>query len=189
MTNVTAECEGSFGPERLRRFALELRGEICRKIFRLHDHRGVLFVDWAERPTPQEIAAVIDEWGRHENNAITYHYEMGVELVGCVPRYNPFDGSDRTHLAAIEHLRTARDLLKKTTKHMKQNGAGPETVKRLFQSLKLAESALRHARRAHPIEKRGMARPTEKSLDPGEVEAEEGPEIIRGCERLKATAF
>jgi len=153
MTNVTAECEGSFGPERLRRFALELRGEICRKISKLHDHRGVLFVDWAERPTPQEIAAVIDEWGRHENNAITYHYEMGVELVGCVPRYNPFDGSDRTHLAAIEHLRTARDLLKKTGMRMKKNGVKLHTIKRLFQSLKLTESALRHARRSQAIDK------------------------------------
>ena len=28
-------------------------------------------------------------------------------------RYKPFDGSDCTHRAAIEHLRTARDLLKK----------------------------------------------------------------------------
>jgi hypothetical protein len=73
-------------------------------------------------------------------------------MVGCVPRYNPFDGSDHTHLAAIEHLRTARDLLKKTGKSMKQNGSGLDKVKRLFQSLKLTESALRHARRCQAVD-------------------------------------
>ena len=85
-------------------------------------------------------------WERHESDPITYHYENGVELVGCAPMYNPFDGSDHTHLA-IEYLRTARDLLKKTGKRMKENSARPDKVKRLFQSLKLTESALRHARR------------------------------------------
>ena len=161
MTNVTAEYEESVCPERLRRFKAELWGEICRKISRLHEHKGILFVDWTERPSAQDIATVTDAWGRHDSNSVTYHYEMGVELVGCVPRYNPFDDSDHTHLAAIEHLRTARDLLKKTGKRMKQNGAGPNTVKRLFQALKLTESALRHARRSHFVDHKAMERPTE----------------------------
>src|SRR6476620_8049929 len=112
----------------------------------------ILFINWAERPSVQDIAAVMDAWGPDESDHITYHYERGVELVGCVPRYNPFDGSDHTHLAAFEHLRTARDLLKKTGKSMKQNGSGPDKVKRLFQSLKLTESALRHARRCQAVD-------------------------------------
>lgn len=154
MTNVTAEYEVSDGPERLRRFKAELWGEICRKISRLHEHKGILFVDWVERPSAQDIASVTDAWGRHDSDSVTYHYEMGVELVGCAPRYNPFDGSDHTQLAAIEYLRTARDLLKKTGKRMKQNGTGPNTVKRLFQALKLTESALRHARRCQAADKK-----------------------------------
>jgi hypothetical protein len=152
MTNVTAECDGSVCLERRRRFEVELGYEVSKKISKLHDHRGILFINWAERPSVQDIAAVIDAWGRDESDLITYHYERGVELVGCVPRYNPFDGSDHTHLAAIEHLRTARDLLKKTGKSMKQNGGGSDKVKRLFQSLKLTESALRHARRCQAID-------------------------------------
>jgi hypothetical protein len=124
MTNVTAECDGSVCPERRRRFEVELGYEVSKKISKLHDRRGILFVNWAERPSVQDIAAVTDAWGRDESDLITYHYEKGVELVGCVPRYNPFDGLDHTHLAAIEHLRTARDLLKKTGKSMKQNGRG-----------------------------------------------------------------
>jgi len=35
---------------------------------------------------------------------------------------------------------------------MKQNGSGPDKVKRLFQSLKLTESALRHARRCQAVD-------------------------------------
>jgi hypothetical protein len=151
MTDIVAECGKAFCPERLRRLEAELGYEVLRKISKLHDYKGILFVNWAERPSVQDIAAVMDAWGRDESNLITYHYEMGVELIGCAPRYNPFDGSDCTHLAAIEHLRTARDLLKKTTKRMKQNGTGPST--RLFQALKLTESALRHARRFHVTEK------------------------------------
>jgi hypothetical protein len=152
MTNVTAECDGSLCSERRRRFEVELGYGVGRKISKLHDYRGILFVNWAERPTAQDIAIVTDAWGRHGSDPITYHYENGVELVSCAPRYNPFDGSDHTHLAAIEHLRTARDLLKKTTKRMKQNGTGPSTGKRLFQALKLTESALRHARRCQAID-------------------------------------
>jgi hypothetical protein len=152
MTNVTAECDGSLCPERRRRFEVELGYEVGRKISKLHAHRAILFVNWGERPSAQDIAAVTDAWGRDESDLITYHYEKGVELVGCASRYNPFDGSDHSHLAAIEHLRTARDLLKKTSKRMKKNGTGPTTVKRLFQALKLTESALRHARRSHSID-------------------------------------
>ena len=103
---------GTLCSERRRRFEVELGYEVGRKISKLHDHRGILFVNWAERPSAQDIAAVTDAWGRDESDLITYHYENGVELVGCGPRYNPFEGSDQTHLSAIEHLRTARDLLK-----------------------------------------------------------------------------
>jgi hypothetical protein len=96
---------------------------------------------------------VMDAWGRQESDPIAYHRENGVELVGCAPRYNPFDGLDQTHLAAMEHLRAARDLLKKTAKRMKQNATVANAGKRLFQALKLTESALRHARRSHVTEK------------------------------------
>jgi hypothetical protein len=126
---------------------VELGYEVGRKISKLHDRKGILFVNWAERPSLQDIAAVTEAWGRYESDPITYHYENGVKLVGCIPRYDPFDGSDHSHLAAIEHLRAARDLLKKTTKLMKQNGTEPNSVKRLFQAIKLTESALRHVRR------------------------------------------
>jgi hypothetical protein len=152
MTNVTAEGEGTFRAERLRGVEAELGREICRKLSTLYDHNGVLFVDWAERPSTQEIATVIEVWGRHEDKPITYHYELGVELVTAAARFNPFEASDYTRRAAIEHLRTARDLLKKAARLMKKNGSRPQSVKRLFQSLKLAESALRHARRCNTID-------------------------------------
>ena len=151
MTNVTAEGERTFRLERLREVEAELGLEIRRKLSTLYDHKGVLFVDWAERPSTHEIATVIEVWGRHEDKPITYHYELGVELVAAA-RFNPFEASDYTHRAAIEHLRTARDLLKKAGRLMKKNGSRPQSVKRLFQSLKLAESALRHARRCNTID-------------------------------------
>ena len=94
-----------------------------------------------------------DAWGSRESDPM-YHYEKGVELVGCAPRYNPFDGSDHSHLSAIEHLRTARDLFKKTIKRIKQDSTDPNTVKRLFQAIKLTESALRHARRSQVMNKK-----------------------------------
>ena len=114
MTNVITERDGSVCLERRRRFEVELGYEVGRKISKLYDRKGILFVNWAERPSAQDIAAVTDAWGRYESDPIMYHYENGVELVGCLPTYNPFLGSDDSHLAAIEHLRTARDLLKKT---------------------------------------------------------------------------
>jgi len=91
-------------------------------------------------------------WRRHEDKPITYHYELGVELAAAAARYTPFEASDYTYRAAIEHLRTARDLLKKAGRLMKKNGSRPHSVKRLFQSLKSAESALRHARRCNAID-------------------------------------
>jgi len=149
MTNVTVEGEGIFRLERLRGVEAELGPEIKRKLSTLYDHKGVLFVDWTERPSAQEIATVIELWGRHEDKPITYHYELGVELVAAGARYNPFEASDYTYRAAIEHLRTARDLLKKAGRLLKKNGSRPHSVNRLFQSLKLAEGALRHARRCN----------------------------------------
>ena len=159
MTNVTEERDRFLRPDRRRRFEMEIGYEVGRKISKLHDRKGILFVDWAERPSAQDIAAVANAWGNTESDPITYHYENGVELVGCVPRYNPFGGSDDSH--AVEYLRTARDLLKNTTKTMKQNGTGPSALKRLFQALKLTESALRHARRSHFIDNKGTERTSE----------------------------
>jgi hypothetical protein len=156
---------------------MELGHEVGSKIFKLYDRKGILFVNWAERPSAQDIEAVTDAWRRYESDPILYHYENGVELVGCVQKSNPFDGSDQDHLAAIEHLRTARDLLKKITKRTKQNGTEPKSVKRLFQAIKLSESALRHVRRCQAVDKiKGAEKPTspeKKSLDYGEVEAED----------------
>jgi len=62
MTNVTAEGEGPFRLERLRGVEAELGREICGKLATLYDHKGVLFVDWAERPSTHEIATVIEVW-------------------------------------------------------------------------------------------------------------------------------
>jgi hypothetical protein len=153
MTNVSTEADGVC-LERRRRFEVELGYQIGRKISKLCDRKGILFVNWAERPSAQDIAAVTDAWAHYESDPIVYHYENGVELVGCAQKYNPFDASDQYQLAAIEHLRTARDLLKKTTKRMKQNGTEPNDVKRLFQAIKLAESALRHVRRSQLMNKK-----------------------------------
>jgi hypothetical protein len=167
MTKVTTEGEEPLRLERLRGVEAEMEREICGKILWLHDHKGVLFVDWAERPSPQEIMTVIETWGRHEKEPVTYHYEMGVELVAATTRYNPFGSAGDIHRAAIEHLRAARDLLKKTGVRMKKTGgSGSRAIKRHFQSLKLAESALRHARRCQAInleentEKQAASRPT-----------------------------
>jgi len=148
MTNVTSECDGPACAKRRRRFEVELGYEVARKICKLHDRKGILFVDWAERPTAQDIAIVTEAWAQCESDPIIYHYENGVELVGCTHRYNPFDGSDQSHLAAIEQLRAARDLLKRTIKRIEQGSTEPYNVKRLFQAIKLTESALRHARRS-----------------------------------------
>jgi hypothetical protein len=153
MTNVSAERDGFVALNAVARFEVELGYEVGSKISKLYDRKGILFVNWAERPTARDIAMVSDARSRYESDPITYHYENGVELVGCAPRYNPFDGSDQTHLAAIEHLRAARDLLKKTGKCMKQTATAVNIGKRLFQALKLTESALRHARRSHVTEK------------------------------------
>jgi len=152
--NLTAQGHQSLRLERLRRVEGELDREISSKISRLHDHNGVLFVNWTMRPSPQEIEAVVNAWGRHENEPITCHYEAGVELVGAVRRYNPFEGSGCTHLAAMEHLRAARTLLKEMGKRMKKNGSGSQATNRIFQSLKLAEGALRHARRCHMLKRK-----------------------------------
>ena len=138
--------------ERLRLIEAELANDIRGKISRLHDHKGVLFVNWTERPDPQEIAIVMNVWGRHENEPVTYHFKAGVELVGSIRRYNPFAGSEHTYVAAIEHLRTARDLLKRGGAREKKKGDRPHIVKRLFQSLKLTESALGHLRRCQAID-------------------------------------
>jgi hypothetical protein len=148
---VTAQDGQPSSLERLRHIEAELENNIRKKISKLHDHKGILFVNWTERPSVQEIAILIEVWGRHEDDPVTYHYEGGVELVGATPRYNPFEGTVHTQLAAIEHLRTARDLLKKHGTREKKNGSRPHIIKRLFQSLKLTESALRHLRRCRAI--------------------------------------
>jgi hypothetical protein len=148
---VTAQDGQPSSLERLRRVEAELENIIRNKISKLHDHKGILFVNWTERPSVQEIAILIELWGRHEDDPVTYHYEGGLELVGATPRYNPFEGSGHSQFAAIEHLRTARDLLKKDGAREKKNGSRPHIIKRLFQSLKLTESALRHLRRCQAI--------------------------------------
>ena len=81
MTNVTTERDGFVC---LTPLEVELGYEVGRKISKLYDRKGILFVNWAERPSAQDIAAVTDAWGRYESHPIMYHYENGVELVGCV---------------------------------------------------------------------------------------------------------
>ena len=90
MTNVTADGDGPLCPERRRRFEVELGYEIGKKISKLHDHGGILFVNWAKRLSAQDIAAVKDAWGSHESDFIMYHYEMGVELARLRPKIQSF---------------------------------------------------------------------------------------------------
>ena len=54
--------------------------------------------------------------------------------------------------AAIEHLRTARQLLKQTAALMQKNNSTRLPRKRIVQALKLAESALRTAGRSQTSE-------------------------------------
>ena len=70
---------------------------------------------WIRRnaQAPRKFATVIELWGHHEDRPITVHYQLGVELVAAAARYRPCEASDYTYRAAIEHLRTARDLLKR----------------------------------------------------------------------------
>jgi hypothetical protein len=149
---TSSHNEELFRLERLRVVEDELSEQLdTEKISRLHDRNGVFYVDWAERPDSNEIAAVVKVWGNQENEPTINHFEMGVELVGAVTRYNPFATTNDTHGAAIEHLRAARDLLKKIGTRMKKSGA-PRAAKRHFQSLRLAEGALRHSRRCQAID-------------------------------------
>ena len=53
-----------------------------------------------------------------------------------------------TTRAAIEHLRTARQLLKQTAALMQKSNSTSLPRKRIVHALKLAESALRTARRS-----------------------------------------
>jgi hypothetical protein len=53
-----------------------------------------------------------------------------------------------TTRAAIEHLRTARQLLKQTAALMQKSSSTSLPRKRIVQALKLAESALRTTRRS-----------------------------------------
>jgi hypothetical protein len=53
-----------------------------------------------------------------------------------------------TARAAIEHLRTARQLLKQTAALLRKSNSTSLPRKRIVQALKLAESALRTARRS-----------------------------------------
>jgi hypothetical protein len=59
--------------------------------------------------------------------------------------------------AAIEHLRTARQLLKQTAALMQKNNSTSLPRMRIMQALKLAESALRTARRSQTSDIAGAA--------------------------------
>jgi hypothetical protein len=149
---TSSQNEELFRLERLRVVEDELSKQLAiEKVSRLHDHNGVLYVDWAQRPNSREIAAVVGVWGNHEHGPATNHFERGVELVGAVARFNPFATTNDAHGTAIEHLRAARDLLKVIGTRMKKNGT-PRAVHRHFKSLQLAESALRHSRRCQAID-------------------------------------
>lgn len=67
------------------------------------------------------------------------------------PHHEPAQADD-TRRAAIEHLQSARNLLKKIAAEMKKDGSPPLTRTRIIRSLKLAESALRTARRCQTID-------------------------------------
>jgi DNA-binding GntR family transcriptional regulator len=59
--------------------------------------------------------------------------------------------------AAIEHLRTARQLLKQTAALMAKDNSTRRPRMRIVQALKLAESALRTARRSQTGDPAGVA--------------------------------
>jgi hypothetical protein len=59
--------------------------------------------------------------------------------------------------AAIEHLRTARQLLKQTAALMEKSNTTRLPRMRIVQALKLAESALRTARRSQTSDAPGAA--------------------------------
>ena len=65
-----------------------------------------------------------------------------------------------TTRAAIEHLRTARQLLKQTAALMQKSSSKSLPRKRIVQALKLAESALRTARRCQTRDAAGVASPS-----------------------------
>jgi hypothetical protein len=62
------------------------------QILALHDHKGCLSVNWAERPSTGELEFVIRAWWTLiESNS--NHYVQGVPLVLDYEGSNPFDGS------------------------------------------------------------------------------------------------
>jgi hypothetical protein len=81
--------------ERLARVAERFKRHQERKkrdvgILALHDHKGVLFVNWASNPETQDIAAMFRVW-RRENEYACNHYVGGDELLIDVPSgYSPF---------------------------------------------------------------------------------------------------
>jgi hypothetical protein len=80
------EATEPFRIERLGRVGKVLRRHSIRA---LHDHKGVLCVDWAAEPTTQNLSAVERAWRRENEHAVN-HYVRGRELVSDVGNYNPF---------------------------------------------------------------------------------------------------
>jgi hypothetical protein len=87
----------------------------------------------------------------HPDKSITFGaYASGVDVEER-ERLQREAPKDRSLFMDI-YAERARSVEKDTTKRMKQNTTAANTG-RLFQALKLTESALRHARRSHVTEK------------------------------------
>lgn len=78
---------------RLTRLRDVLQAKRVSTIIGLHDHKGVLYVNWASQPTASELGQVIMAW-HSENEPLTNHAVNGKPFLWDVGGDNPFDGQD-----------------------------------------------------------------------------------------------
>jgi hypothetical protein len=75
---------------RLRRLQQKLKEKtFAPYISAIHDHKGILCVNWMYRPATSELVVVTDLWTSEDEHA-SNHYVNGVHLVGDVGGINPF---------------------------------------------------------------------------------------------------
>lgn len=69
------------------------RARIATEVLALHDHKGVLFVNWASTPTTKDIIAIANIWQRRGGEGLyeMNHYVRGRPLLRDVESHNPFD--------------------------------------------------------------------------------------------------
>jgi hypothetical protein len=77
--------------ERLKKLSSALESKGIKSIAGLHDHKGVLYVNWSEVPTSTEIGEAIGAWNA-EGEPLSNHAVNGRPLVWDVKGDNPFGG-------------------------------------------------------------------------------------------------